>query len=104
MSDRFLEACRAGGLKPKILMRIDDEGSRVNMVAAGVGLAFVGSSFTDYAPADISLRRVEDLDFTFTLSLIWRKDGELEIIDSFLRFLESQLGHLGKGRRLVATD
>ena len=57
--ERLMAACVAGGLVPRQVHEANNEFAIINLVAAGVGLAFVNRSFA-HPVSDVVLRVIED--------------------------------------------
>jgi DNA-binding transcriptional LysR family regulator len=81
--DRLVAACVAGGLVPRQVHEANNEFAIVNLVAAGVGLAFVNRSFAHPVP-DVVLRAVEDLSVPVQLELVWRHDNRSAALARFV--------------------
>jgi len=96
MYDGLVAACRAGGLTPRITQRLMNESARVQLVAAGMGITFVFSSFTSYAHKKVVLRPVHDLPMTITLELAWLRGNRSVTLDHFIRTLEAEIKQIPK--------
>jgi DNA-binding transcriptional LysR family regulator len=83
--DKLMAACVAGGLVPRQVHEANNEFAIVNLVAAGVGLAFINRSFT-HPVSDVVLRVVDDLSVPVQLELVWRRDNRSPAL---ARFVES---------------
>jgi DNA-binding transcriptional LysR family regulator len=82
--DRMMAACRAGGLEPRIRQELLHEAGRLRLVADGLGLSFVTSSFEASRPAGTVLRPVADFHVDLTLELIWRRDNASNSLARFV--------------------
>jgi DNA-binding transcriptional LysR family regulator len=81
---RLMEACVAGGLVPRQAHEANNEFVIVNLVAAGVGLAFLNRSFSELPSRDVILRDVEDLSVPARLELVWRRDNRSLTLGHFI--------------------
>jgi DNA-binding transcriptional LysR family regulator len=75
--DRLMAACVAGRLVPRQVHEANNEYVIVNLVAAGVRLAFLDRSFGSVPSLDVILRDVDDLSVPVMLELVWRRDNRL---------------------------
>jgi DNA-binding transcriptional LysR family regulator len=73
--DRLMAACVAGGPVPRQVHEANNEHVIVNLVAAGVGLAFLNRSFGALPSQEVILRQIEDLSVPVKLELVWRQDN-----------------------------
>jgi DNA-binding transcriptional LysR family regulator len=89
--DRLIAACAEASFSPAIVQHITSESTRLHLVAAGMGVAFVTSSFQSYAPEAVATRKVEDLSVKLVLDFAWRRDNRSPLLDRFLEILKSTL-------------
>jgi len=82
-SKQLLRHCLAGGLVPKIVQEADNEAMTLNLVAAGMGVAFAVSETAEPFLPDIVFRSVADLDAGMQLALAWRKEPASEVLGNF---------------------
>lgn len=82
--ERLLGACVAGGLVPRQVHEANNEFVIVNLVAAGVGLAFLNRSFGKLPSGEVVLRDVEDLSVPVRLELVWRRDNRSAALAHFV--------------------
>lgn len=83
LHDEVIAACRAGGLTPRITQHVTSEGTRLQLVAAGMGLTFVTSSWHEEMPG-VVIRPIIDFDATLHLDLAWRRDKETPVLRRFV--------------------
>jgi DNA-binding transcriptional LysR family regulator len=98
--DRMLEACKVGGLTPRIGQRLLSEASRLHLVAQGMGVTFVTESFVDFLPDKVVVREVKDFSIDLPLDFVWRHDNYSPLL---ARFVEVLAGLGGEGERSPAT-
>lgn len=72
---RLMATCLAGGLVPHVIQHADNEHTLLNMVAAGMGVAFVNTSCRKRHAAEVLLREIADFSVPVQLDLVWRKDS-----------------------------
>jgi DNA-binding transcriptional LysR family regulator len=76
--------CESAGLVPRQVHEANSEYVIVNLVAAGVGLAFLNRSFGSMPSRDVILRDVDDLSVPVKLELAWRRDTRLPALARFV--------------------
>jgi DNA-binding transcriptional LysR family regulator len=59
------------------------EGSRMMLVAEGIGVTFVMKSAANYLPDSAVLRPVDDLTIDLPLELVWRRDNSSRALMQF---------------------
>jgi DNA-binding transcriptional LysR family regulator len=82
--DRLMVVCVSGGLVPRQVHEANHEYAIVNLVAAGMGLAFLNRSFSPQPLAGVVLRRIMDLSLPVQLDLVWRRDNRTAVLARFL--------------------
>jgi DNA-binding transcriptional LysR family regulator len=82
--DRLMVVCVAGGLVPRQVHEANHEYAIVNLVAAGMGLAFLNRSFSPQPMAGVVLRRVLDLSLPVQLDLVWQRENETAVLARFI--------------------
>jgi DNA-binding transcriptional LysR family regulator len=87
--DRLLAACVAGGLVPRQVHEANNEYVIINLVAAGVGLAFLNRSLGALPSQEVILRQVEDLSLPVSLELVWRHDNRSAAVARFVETVTS---------------
>jgi DNA-binding transcriptional LysR family regulator len=66
-----LRDCARGGLTPRIIQEADSDATSLNLVAVGMGIAFVVAP-TDNPPLpDVVLRPIRQLNQRLQLALAW---------------------------------
>jgi DNA-binding transcriptional LysR family regulator len=86
--DRILAACLAGGLTPRIVQEAFEETMVLNLVAVGLGVAFVLDSLPMELNGSVVLKRVIDFHVPTELCFLWRPDGMAPILTRFLDVLD----------------
>ncbi|MBP6900519.1 MAG: LysR family transcriptional regulator [Burkholderiaceae bacterium] len=81
--DAVLAACRAHGATPRIAQQAIQQQTLVNLVSAGIGLAWVPDSVTRLQRPGVVYRRVADAGLMAETSLIWREPA-LPVVARFL--------------------
>jgi DNA-binding transcriptional LysR family regulator len=81
---RIIAACVAGGLVPRQVHEANNEYAIVNLVAAGVGLAFLNRSFNVHLLPDVVLRVLDDFSVPVVLELVWRRDNRSPALARFV--------------------
>ena len=72
---RLMSTCLAGGLVPHVIQHADNEHTLLNMVAAGMGVAFVNTSCRKRHAAEVLLKEIVGFSVPVQLDLVWLKDN-----------------------------
>jgi DNA-binding transcriptional LysR family regulator len=89
LHDRILAACLAGGLTPKIVQEAFEEPMVLNLVAVGLGVAFVLDSLPTELNGNVILKRVVDFHVPTELCFSWNGVNRNPILKRFLEVLDS---------------
>jgi DNA-binding transcriptional LysR family regulator len=95
--DRLIAACVAGGLVPHQVHEANNEYAIVNLVAAGVGLAFLNRSFSVHSLPEVMLHAVEDFSVPVELELVWRRDNHSAALARFVETVGASSQVAGRG-------
>jgi DNA-binding transcriptional LysR family regulator len=83
--DRIMEVCRRGGLKPlRIVQHVIDHATMLSLVSCRLGVAFASETTRWQCPRGVTLLPVVDMNFPLPFYLIWRKDDESALLQSFV--------------------
>jgi len=92
--DRLMDACSRGGLKePRIVQETPNETMLLSLVQCCVGIAFVSSASRWRCPPGVVLLPVRDLNVSFSVSLMWRKDNSSPLLAKFVADVKSLVEH-----------
>ena len=92
--DRLKDACSRGGLKePRIVQEAPNETMLLSLVQCRVGVAFVSSASRWRCPPGVVLLPVIDLNVSFSVSLMWRKDNNSPLLTKFVADVRSLVEH-----------
>jgi DNA-binding transcriptional LysR family regulator len=86
--DRILAACLAGGLTPQIVQEAFEEPMVLNLVAVGLGVAFVLDSLPTELNGSVVLKRVSDFRVPTELCFHWKSDRTTATLRRFLDMLD----------------
>lgn len=86
--DRIFAACSAGGLIPKVVQEAFEEPMVINLVAMGLGVAFVLDSLPSELNGNVALRRVIDFDVPTELCFLWGSTDANPTLGRFLDVLD----------------
>lgn len=86
---RLMAACLAGGLVPHVVQHADNEHTLLNMVAAGMGIAFVNTSCRKRHAGEVLLRDIEGFSVPVQLELVWRRDNANPSLAHFIDLVKS---------------
>ena len=95
--DRLMAVCVSGGLVPRQVHEANNEFAIVNLVAAGVGLAFINRSF-NHPISDVVIRVVDDLSLPVQLELVWRRDNRSPTLARFVESVSASQQVTGRSR------
>jgi DNA-binding transcriptional LysR family regulator len=105
--ERLLNNFRNAGLVPHITHYADSENTLLNMVTAGIGIAFMTSSIRNSIISGAVLRPVSDLSIPVHLDMIWRSENENPSLQHFVKFMKSAVSEYSANSlrdAMIATD
>jgi DNA-binding transcriptional LysR family regulator len=82
--DRCLIMCNKAGFSPKIAQTATTESGRLSLVAAGVGCAISTSAVALWKPEQVVLLKLQDVDLTIELELVWNRDNVSPTLANFI--------------------
>jgi DNA-binding transcriptional LysR family regulator len=88
LHDRIMAACLSGGLTPQIVQEAFEEPMVLNLVAVGLGVAFVLDSLPSELNGSVILKRVIDFRVPTELCFLWKSDGMTPALGRFLGVLD----------------
>ena len=86
---KLMSTCLAGGLIPKVIQHADNEHTLLNMVAAGMGVAFVNTSCRKRHAGEVLLREIADFSVPVELELVWLEDNSNPALVHFIDLVAS---------------
>ncbi len=89
LHDRILAACAAGGLTPRVVQEAFEESMVLNLVAVGMGVAFVLDSLPTELNGNVVLKRVADFDVPTELCFLWEATTANPALGRFLAVLDA---------------
>jgi DNA-binding transcriptional LysR family regulator len=96
LHDRILTACAAGGLTPRVVQEAFEESMVLNLVAVGMGVAFVLDSLPTELNGNVVLKRVADFNVPTELCFLWEGASANPALERFRAVLDT----VGAGERL----
>jgi DNA-binding transcriptional LysR family regulator len=87
--DRMLAACSAGGLTPNIVQEAFDEAMVLNLVAVGLGIAFVLDSLPADSQGNVIFKRVSDFSVPNDLCFVWKTESGNPVLPKCLDLIEA---------------
>ena len=96
LHDRFLAAWSAGGLTPKVVQEAFEEPMVLNLVAVGLGVAFVLDSVPTELYGNVVLKRVTDFRVPTDLCFVWDRSNENPVLGRFLDVIDQKIGREGE--------
>ena len=101
--DRVQSAFRKAGVSPKVSQYADNENTIVNLVSAGIGLAFLNTSFRPSERNGVVLRPLDDLCMSVDLELAWKATNSNPALARFVELVGSLAGDLELMASLMET-
>ncbi|TKA98452.1 LysR family transcriptional regulator [Cereibacter changlensis] len=101
--DRLMNVLREAGASPRIAQFADNENTIMNLVDAGMGLAFLNSSFRPLEDQGVVLRAVADLSMPVDLELVWRPSNANPALTHFVSLVEKMAGDVDLAASLMET-
>ncbi len=86
---KLMATCLAGGLVPRVIQHADNEHTLLNMVAAGMGVAFVNTSCRKRHADEVLLKEIEDFSIKVQLDLVWLEDNANAALVHFINLVSS---------------
>ena len=82
----------AHGVRPDPVMEAGSSEATLNLVAAGLGVAFINASQAGRAPPHVVLRPVADFDLEIPVAAFWRDAGATPLLLSLVDILVNAFG------------
>lgn len=90
--ERLTAALRGAGVTPRVTQYADNENTLLNLVSAGMGLAFVNSSCRAPHTLGVSLRPLSGLSLPLRLELVWREANGNPALPHFVDLVDRLSG------------
>jgi DNA-binding transcriptional LysR family regulator len=87
--DRMVAACSAAGLTPNIAQEAFDEAMVLNLIAIGLGIAFVLDSLPADPTGSVGFRRVSDFSVPTDLCFAWNEGNRNPALPKCLQIIEA---------------
>jgi DNA-binding transcriptional LysR family regulator len=78
--DEFIALCHLAGFSPQIAQEAANEPAVLGLVAAGLGVAPVGSSLSGVRPDEIAYRQLIDPPITLAVHVMWKEETHSPLI------------------------
>lgn len=82
--DRIMEACRAGGLEPRVVQEMDNEQAIISLLIAGMGVGLLTESARAHLPRELVMKQVADFSVPMVLELVWLRGNRSPQLGNFL--------------------
>lgn len=82
--DALLLRCVEAGFSPLIFQEASTLSIQLSLVSAGMALGVVGSEVLLHTPRNVVIKDIVDLDISFRLVLVWRKDDTSSAMTQFV--------------------
>jgi DNA-binding transcriptional LysR family regulator len=86
--DYIMAQCESGGLTPKHIFVSGDVGTRLGMVAIGMGYTVISEATRYNCPAGLVLHRHSDLPNTYNIEFAFRRNDASPLLRLFIRAME----------------
>lgn len=87
LAAQVAERLAAQGVRPDPVMEAGSSEATLNLVAAGLGVAFVNASQAGRTPPHVVLREISDFDLEIPVAAFWREDAANPLLFSWLDIL-----------------
>lgn len=101
--EKLVSALRKSGTVPSIAQFADNENAIINLVVAGMGLAFLNSSCRSLDAQGIMLRPLEDLSLPVDLELVWPTKNRNPALAHFTSLVRALSGDADQVEALLET-
>ncbi|MBS7700119.1 MULTISPECIES: LysR substrate-binding domain-containing protein [unclassified Chelatococcus] len=101
--EKLVGAMEAAGYMPLVAQFADNENTLINLVAAGMGLAFVNSSCRVPHAQSVTLRPIADLTLPVALELTWLPSNLNPALPRFVALVDQLSGDLDQIEHLLET-
>jgi DNA-binding transcriptional LysR family regulator len=82
--DKLVSSCVEADFAPDIVQQSSDVQSVLGLVAGGLGVTIVPSSFRHLSIDGLTYRSLSDVDTTVTLSAVWPRNQRTSVLDGFI--------------------
>jgi DNA-binding transcriptional LysR family regulator len=82
--ENVIASCAAADFRPQTIREVQDSMAIVAVVAAGVGVAVLPSSFMEFQPPGCTYRPLAGHGHELALTLVWRSGDDSSVLQRFL--------------------
>jgi len=90
--DAIIASCRSAGFSPRIVQEAEGWHTLAGLVGAGVGVAFVPQSFTNFARPGVVYLPVRGLSVNVEMSTVWKRGDKSPVRERFVTALHAVAG------------
>lgn len=90
--DDIIARCRSAGFSPRIVQEAEGWHTLAGLVGAGVGVAFVPQSFTNFDRPQVAYRPVRALSVEMQMSAVWKRGERSPVRERFVTALQAVAG------------
>jgi DNA-binding transcriptional LysR family regulator len=90
--DAIIACCRASGFSPRIVQEAEGWHTVAGLAGAGVGVAFVPRSFTNFQRPAVVYQSVRGLTVHMRMSAVWKRGEKSPVRERFVTALQSVAG------------
>ena len=90
--DAIIASCRSAGFSPRIVQEAEGWHTLAGLVGAGVGVAFVPQSFTNFARPGVVYLPVRGLAVNVEMSAVWKRGDKSPVRERFVTALHAVAG------------
>lgn len=90
--DKLMRACLNVGVSPSIVQESTSEAISLGLVSVGGLMSFVTDTNRERCPANVVLRKVEDLNIEFQLEFVWRVSDRSPTLQRFIEMMRDPAG------------
>ena len=89
LHDAIITSCRSAGFSPRVVQEAEGWHTLAGLVGAGVGVAFVPQSFTNFERPGVAYRRVRALSVALEMSAVWKRGDTSPTRERFVTTLHA---------------
>jgi DNA-binding transcriptional LysR family regulator len=78
--DAVIALCHVSGFSPRIVQEAASEPAVIGLVAAGMGVALVGSSLSSVRADEVAYRPLDDPPLVVQVSVVWKQEQEMPLV------------------------
>ncbi|MFJ8234216.1 LysR family transcriptional regulator [Ureibacillus sp. NPDC094379] len=82
--DTIISICNRSGFSPNVIQEAEGIFTILTLISTGMGVSLVTNLTLEYANSGVVLKEIKDQNASMDLTLVWRKEEESPIVETFL--------------------